>query len=65
MTGLGFVAKLLPGSRRRKGTAVRKPTRSRPELAAAGGRGDPPALRHRFSRALRLTLASPQRVGVD
>jgi putative peptidoglycan lipid II flippase len=27
-----------------------------PELAAAGGRGDTPALRHRFARALRLTL---------
>ena len=27
-----------------------------PELAAAGGRGDPPALRHRFARALRLAL---------
>ena len=27
MTGLGFVSKLLPGSRRRKGTPVRKPTR--------------------------------------
>jgi len=27
-----------------------------PELAAAGGRADAPALRHRFSRALRLTL---------
>jgi putative peptidoglycan lipid II flippase len=27
-----------------------------PELAAAGGRGDAPALRHRFARALRLTL---------
>ena len=27
-----------------------------PELAAAGARADPPALRHRFSRALRLTL---------
>jgi putative peptidoglycan lipid II flippase len=27
-----------------------------PELAAAGGRGDNAALRHRFSRALRLTL---------
>src|SRR5258708_2395707 len=30
MTGLGFVSKLLP--RRRKGTPVRKPTRSRLEL---------------------------------
>src|SRR6266481_5223210 len=29
MTGLGFVSKLLPRSRRRKGTSVRKPTRSR------------------------------------
>jgi uncharacterized protein (TIGR03118 family) len=29
MTGLGFVSKLLPGSRRRKSTSVRKPTRSR------------------------------------
>ncbi len=28
-----------------------------PELAAAGSRDDAPALRHRFSRALRLTLA--------
>jgi putative peptidoglycan lipid II flippase len=27
-----------------------------PELAAAGARADPPALRHRFSRALRLML---------
>lgn len=27
-----------------------------PELAAAGARGDLPALRHRFARALRLTL---------
>jgi putative peptidoglycan lipid II flippase len=27
-----------------------------PELASAGGRGDLPALRHRFARALRLTL---------
>lgn len=27
-----------------------------PDLAAAGGRGDAPALRHRFARALRLTL---------
>jgi putative peptidoglycan lipid II flippase len=27
-----------------------------PELAQAGGRGDAPALRHRFARALRLTL---------
>jgi len=27
-----------------------------PDLAAAGGRGDAPAFRHRFSRALRLTL---------
>jgi putative peptidoglycan lipid II flippase len=27
-----------------------------PELAAAGARSDPPALRHRFSRALRLML---------
>lgn len=27
-----------------------------PELAAAGGRGDAPALRHRFARALRLAL---------
>jgi hypothetical protein len=32
MTGLGFVWKLLPGSRRRKGTSVPKPTRSRLEL---------------------------------
>src|SRR5215469_8061520 len=32
MTGLGFVSKLLPGSRRRKDTSVRKPTRSRLEL---------------------------------
>jgi uncharacterized protein (TIGR03118 family) len=29
MTGLGFVSKLLPGSRRRQGTSVRKPTRPR------------------------------------
>lgn len=27
-----------------------------PELAAAGRRGDPPALRHRFARTLRLSL---------
>lgn len=27
-----------------------------PELAEAGGRGDAPALRHRFARSLRLTL---------
>lgn len=27
-----------------------------PELAAAGRRGDPPGLRHRFARALRLSL---------
>ena len=27
-----------------------------PDLAAAGGRGDAPALRHRFARSLRLTL---------
>ena len=32
MRGLGFVSKLLPGSRRRQGTLVRKPTRSRLEL---------------------------------
>src|SRR6516225_636867 len=32
MSGLGFVSKLLPGSRRRKLTSVRKPTRSRLEL---------------------------------
>ena len=34
MTGLGFVSKLLPGaaSRRRQGTSVRKPIRSRLEL---------------------------------
>ena len=32
MTGLGFVSKLLPGSRRRQGTSVRKPTWSRLEL---------------------------------
>ena len=29
MIGLSFVSKLLPGSRRRKGTSVRKPTWSR------------------------------------
>lgn len=28
-----------------------------PDLAAAGGRGDAPAMRHRFARSLRLTLA--------
>jgi hypothetical protein len=32
MTGLGFVSKLYPGSRRRKGTSVRKSTRPRLEL---------------------------------
>ena len=32
MRGLGVVSKLLPGSRRRQGTSVRKPTRSRLEL---------------------------------
>jgi uncharacterized protein (TIGR03118 family) len=32
MTGLGFVSKLLAGSRRCKGTSVRKPTRSRLEV---------------------------------
>lgn len=36
--------------------AVSLMTTVAPELAAAGGREDPPALRHRFSRALRLTL---------
>jgi uncharacterized protein (TIGR03118 family) len=38
MTGLGFASKLLPGSRRRKGTSVRKPTRSRLELEPLEGR---------------------------
>jgi uncharacterized protein (TIGR03118 family) len=32
MTGLSFVSELYPGSRRRKGTSVRKPTRPRLEL---------------------------------
>jgi hypothetical protein len=38
MTGLGFLSKSLPGSRRRKGPSVRKPTRSRLELEPLEGR---------------------------
>jgi uncharacterized protein (TIGR03118 family) len=43
MTGLGFVSKLLPGGRRRKGTSVRKPTRPPLELEPLEVRAQPSA----------------------
>jgi uncharacterized protein (TIGR03118 family) len=43
MTGLGFVSRLLPGGRGRKGTSVRKPTRSRLGLEPLDERALPSA----------------------